>query len=266
MPRRMRRRSLSKRSVPEWGVLSLWRNCKMAGHLPPRWSRVPAGMVIDMAPAGLHLPDIAFRTLQQFARKEPQLARCEICSRELNSEHEHLIEPRSRKLACACDPCAILFEAQNGAKYKRVPRRVLFLRDFQLTDAQWEAMSLPIEMVFFLKSTPENRVMALYPSPAGPTESQLSLETWTDLESMNPVLLGMKPDVTALLVNRVDFVRGGGAAEYYLTPIDECYKLVGLIRTCWRGFSGGTEVWREINEFFGTLKRKAALANGAQDA
>ena len=42
----------------------------------------------------------------------------------------------------------------------------------------------------------------------------------------------------ALLVNRAR-----GASEHFLVPMDECYKLVGLIRTRWRGFSGAGEVW-----------------------
>ena len=36
-------------------------------------------------------------------------------------------------------------------------------------------------------------------------------------------------------------------AQYYIVPIDECYRLVGLIRMHWRGLSGGTEVWKEIH-------------------
>ena len=63
--------------------------------------------------------------------------------------------------------------------------------------------------------------------------------------------------MTALLVNRVGHVRGAAPAEYYLVPIDECYKLVGLIRTHWRGLSGGTEVWREIGAFFAALKNES---------
>jgi hypothetical protein len=49
-------------------------------------------------------------------------------------------------------------------------------------------------------------------------------------------------------------------------PIDECYKLVGLIRAHWRGLSGGTEVWREIQSFFSALKKRAQLSHGAVDA
>lgn len=200
----------------------------------------------------------AFAVLRQFARKRKVVERCEMCSQELAAEHEHLVEPANRKLICACGACAILFEGQSGTKYKRVPRDVLFLRDFQLTDAQWEGLMIPIEMAFFFKSSPQGKVIALYPSPAGPTESLLSLDSWDDIVQGNPALDAMRDDVTALLVNRVGHVRGASPAEYYLVPIDECYKLVGLIRTHWRGLSGGTEVWREIAAFFASLKKRAA--------
>jgi hypothetical protein len=116
-------------------------------------------------------------------------------------------------------------------------------------------------MAFFFKSTPHGKVMALYPSPAGPTESLLSLDTWADIAQMNPILSEMEADVSALLVNRVGHARGSSSAEYYLVPIDECYKLVGLIRTHWRGLSGGTEVWRELGAFFAALKNRAGFGH-----
>ena len=125
---------------------------------------------------------------------------------------------------------------------------------------------VPIEMAFFFKSSPQEKMIALYPSPAGPTESLLSLDTWDDIVQMNPILSEMEPDVTALLVNRVGHVRGAAPAEYYLVPIDECYKLVGLIRAHWRGLSGGTEVWREIGAFFAALKKRAAPSEEASHA
>jgi hypothetical protein len=180
-----------------------------------------------------------------------------MCGAELASEHEHLVEPVNRRLICACTACAILFEGQSGTKYRRVPRDVLFLRDFQLSNAQWDGLMVPIEMAFFFQSSPQERIIALYPSPAGPTESLLSLDTWTDIVEANPILQTMQLDVSALLVNRVGHVRGAAPAEYFLVPIDECYKLVGLIRTHWRGLSGGTEVWREIGAFFSGLKKRA---------
>ncbi len=207
--------------------------------------------------------ETAFAALRQFARKPPTQERCELCSREIAPEHEHLVEPAKRKLLCVCSACAILFDGQSGAKYKRVPRRVLYLRDFQMTDSQWDSLMVPIDMAFFFKSTMHGRVIALYPSPAGPMESLLSLDTWADIALVNPVLDEMEADVVAVLVNRVGHARGVSPAEYYLVPIDECYKLVGLIRSHWRGLSGGTEVWREIGAFFAALKKRAGFGDEA---
>jgi hypothetical protein len=78
---------------------------------------------------------------------------------------------------------------------------------------------------------------------------------------VNPVLRELKPDVEALLVNRMGELR-----EYYRVPIDECYRLVGLIRGHWRGLSGGAEVWREIGRFFRELNEKASPARAETDA
>ena len=121
-----------------------------------------------------------------------------------------------------------------------------------MSDSQWESLRVPVDMAFFFYSTPAERVVAYYPSPMGPTESLLTLEAWEELEGDNPVLKGMERDVEALLVNRAR-----GASEHFLVPLDECYKLVGLIRTRWRGFSGGREVWDDITEFFEDLRRRA---------
>ena len=55
--------------------------------------------------------------------------------------------------------------------------------------------------------------------------------------------------------------RARGAREHWLVPIDDCYALVGLIRTRWRGLTGGREVWDEIAAFF-----EAARPAGARPA
>ncbi len=199
----------------------------------------------------------SFGVLRQFVRRASAVETCEMCSRELAENHQHLLEPLSRKLVCACDACAILFNSVGQTKYKRVPRRIRFLSDFQMTDGQWDGLMMPINMAFFFKSTPQDRVIALYPSPAGATESLLSFDTWDEIERDNTALLEMEADVEALLVNRIGHSRGFSQPEYYIVPIDECFKLVGLIRSRWQGLSGGTEVWREIAEFFNSLKARS---------
>jgi hypothetical protein len=183
-----------------------------------------------------------------------------MCSQELAAGHQHLLDPFSRKLICACEACAILFSNQGQTKYKRVPRRIRFLADFRMSDGQWDGLMMPINMAFFFKSTPQNRVIASYPSPAGATESLLSFDTWDEIEIENPVLQEMEADVEALLVNRIGHARGFANPEYYLVPIDHCFKLVGLIRSRWQGLSGGTEVWREIGQFFSELKPERSHA------
>jgi hypothetical protein len=127
------------------------------------------------------------------------------------------------------------------------------LPDFRITDAQWEGLHLPINLAFIYYSSPAKRVVAMYPSPAGATESLLTLESWEELAVENPILRELKPDVEALLIQRI-----GETREYCRVPIDECFKLVGIIRTHWRGLSGGYVVWGEITKFFNNLKQRSA--------
>src|SRR5262249_14602163 len=158
---------------------------------------------------------------------------CGFCAAELPPTHEHLLEIATRKMECVCRGCAILFTNQ-GQKYQRVPRRVRFLEDFRLTDAQWEALSTPIGMAFFFYGSRDKKVVALYPSPGGPIESLLPLDSWEEIVNDNPQLRDMQPDVEGLLIHRI-----GSARDHYLIPIDECFKLVGIIRRHWKGISGG---------------------------
>jgi hypothetical protein len=123
------------------------------------------------------------------------------------------------------------------------------LSEFSLSDVEWESLALPINLAFFFYSTPQQKMNAMYPSPAGATESLLPLTAWKSLAERNPVLTTIEADVESLLVNRV-----GAKREYYIVPIDVCFELVGLIRTHWRGLSGGDEVWEEVQKFFAKLK------------
>jgi Family of unknown function (DUF5947) len=219
-----------------------------------------------MAAEGTPGYESAFGVLRQFARRPRNVEHCELCSVALAGEHPHLLEPVGRKLLCACDACALLFSGKAGAKFKRVPRKVRFLTNFHMTEAQWDSLMIPINMAFFFRSSTEGRMVAMYPSPAGATESLLSLETWAEIVQENPELNAMEADVEALLVNRIGHSRGFSAPEYYILPIDKCFKLVGLIRLHWKGFSGGTEVWQEIGRFFTELKDNTAVVGGGAHA
>jgi hypothetical protein len=196
-------------------------------------------------------------TLRQLAQPQRKPAPCELCSAPIGDDHPHLLDLTSRKVICACQACGLLFSGKQNTAYRRIPGRVAYWPQFQMTDLQWSGLGIPISLAFFFHNTSAGRVMAMYPSPAGATESLLALDAWQDLLRENPVLRELEPDVETLLINRV-----GSTREYYLAPIDECYKLVGLIRTHWRGLSGGTEVWRHIGDFFRSLREHAEFSSG----
>jgi len=207
----------------------------------------------------------AFSSLRRFAQEESERSaradqeqaaqeRCELCSEPIPPEHRHLLNVSTREIMCACRACSILFDraAASEGRYRLIPDRRLFLEDFEMIDAQWESLRIPVDMAFFFYSAPAERVVTIYPSPMGPTESLLRLSAWEELERRNPVLKRMERDVEALLVNRAR-----GAREHFLVPMDECYSLVGLIRMHWRGFSGGQEVWDKVGRFFEELRRRS---------
>ena len=193
--------------------------------------------------------------VQRREQQRPQEERCELCAEPIPPEHRHLLDLHDRRLLCACRACTILFDRSGagGGHYRLVPDRSLLLDGFDLDDVTWRRFELPVDMAFFFHSSPAGRVVAFYPSPLGATESLLDLHAWDELVATNPVLLQLEPDVEALLVNRAQ-----GKREHWILPVDRCYELVGLVRTHWRGFRGGYEVWRKLDEFFDERRRRAA--------
>jgi hypothetical protein len=204
--------------------------------------------------------DLASPRLGRLARRGrqpavvPDAEKCEMCGCAVPAEHRHLIDLESRELLCVCRACALLFDrpAAGGEHFRLIGDRRLRLPGVVLDDVVWEQLRIPVEMAFFFTSSREGRVRAFYPSPMGATESLLELRTWEVVERANPVLSTMEPDVEALLVNR-----SRGARAHWLVPIEDCYRLVALIRTRWRGFTGGREVWLEMERFFEHLDRQS---------
>lgn len=174
---------------------------------------------------------------------------CELCTVQLPATHPHLAEPAAHRLMCVCRGCAMLLGGRADRKFVRVPTDVRRLANFRFSNAEWDALGIPIGLAFFYHSSADQRIVAFYPGPAGSTECTLDFDKSAHVFDANPVFSELEPDVEALLANRVD-----GAHDYYVVPIDRCYQLVGLIRTQWRGISGGPDAAKAIERFFADLR------------
>jgi len=195
--------------------------------------------------------------------------RCEFCGVEIAERHGHLVDLPRRALLCVCRPCYLLFthdgagalrqdserpeqRSRAGVRFRAVPDRYVLVPDFTPAGTAWDALLIPVGLAFFFRSSTTGRMTGFYPSPAGATESELPMETWPELVRSMPTLATLAPDVEALLVLRAD-----DRAAAVIVPIDACYELVGRIRRSWRGFQGGDEVWREIDQFFARVAARA---------
>lgn len=181
---------------------------------------------------------------------------CELCSEVIPDDHGHLVDLAARTLLCACKGCYLLFlsEGAGGTHFRSVPERYLEFSDIQLSPAQWDTLQIPVSVAFFFLNSSLGRVAAFYPGPAGATESELPLETWSEVSAVNPRLSTLQPDVEAFLV-RARPQQGG--TECYIVPIDVCYELVGHLRRMWRGFDGGAEANAKLDAFFNDIRARA---------
>lgn len=200
------------------------------------------------------------RVMQPRDRPRPGTA-CEMCGEAIAEPHSHVASLSERRLLCTCRACYLLFtrEGAGARRLRAVPERYRAVPDFAFSQAQWDDLAIPVDLVFLFQQNAlddqdgARRVVACYPSPAGATESELDLGAWLEVAAANPVLADVEPDVEAVLVRRVN----AGAFLCLVVPIDACYQLVGLVRRHWTGFSGGTDVWHRIDDFFADLQNRA---------
>ena len=182
----------------------------------------------------------AFAALRDFSRERPPVEWCDLCATPLAPRHDHLLDTQTRRLQCVCQACVCLLGENPRGRWTLVRHGVQRRSDVHVSDEAWHALGLPVDLAFLVHRSTIGRIVALYPSPAGLVEAGVEL--------MHPLLADLRPDVEALLVNRTASRR-----DYYLVSIDECYRLVGLLRLHWNGFSGGTEVQERIGQFFAAL-------------
>jgi hypothetical protein len=180
-----------------------------------------------------------------------QNARCDLCGAAMSEDHRHLLDVGDRRILCACEPCIAMRSGEGDLR--PTGTRAVRLDGFDLPDELWAAFQIPIGLAFFFLSEVAEGVVALYPSPAGATESELHLDAWNELVAANPVLAGLEPEIEALVVNRID-----DPHRFAIVPIDRCYELVGMIKANWEGISGGDAVRDAVGVFFERLDARSA--------
>jgi hypothetical protein len=194
---------------------------------------------------------ISLGALMPFARRgDAARARCDLCGSAMGGDHRHLVDKTERRLRCACAACALLFQ-HPGQRFVAAPDRWLYDPRLTLDDHAWAPLQIPVRLAFFFHHGGGARWNAFYPGPAGATESTLPLDAWRDFAAAVPLTGAVTPDLEALLVS---IARERG--ECFLVPISACYELVGRVKRSWRGFDGGEEAWREIDDFFARVRAR----------
>lgn len=185
-------------------------------------------------------------------RDEPE--QCDLCAAPVPARHRHLRDVSGDDVLCACRSCVLLFDREEagGRHYRLLPERRLRLDGFAVDDTLWASLGVPVGLAFFVRESGSGEVVAGYPSPLGATRAVVRRQTWHDLASGRREVRELAEDVEALLVHRAR-----GAREHWVVPLDDCYRLVAIVRTHWKGLAGGPEVWDRIGEFFTALSAPA---------
>src|SRR5438105_13083154 len=127
--------------------------------------------------------------------------RCDLCGISIGEDHRHLLALVERRIVCACEACWAMRSGEGD--YRPTGNRTVWLEEMDVPDDLWAAFQVPIGLAFFMYSTVTSCVVAMYPSPAGATESELHFESWRRMVDLNPVLGGLEPDIEGLIVNRL---------------------------------------------------------------
>jgi hypothetical protein len=178
------------------------------------------------------------------SRRQESGPRCELCHVPVPAGHRHLLDTEDSVLMCVCQACSLLFarDAASEGHYRLVPRRRSRLAPVVTKD-----LGVPVGLAYFVLRG-DGAVIAHYPSPAGATQWEVDSQAWACVVDNCPPLSSLTPDVEALLVNTARNQR-----HHWLVPIDDCLRLVAVVREHWKGLSGGSQVWPEIERFFAEL-------------
>lgn len=188
-------------------------------------------------------------SLRRFAAQSPAVERCGGCGAPLPEAHEHVLADDD-DVRCACGPCA-----EHG---RRVPPRADRLDPGAVPDGVVDALDVPIGLFWLLAPTAARGPLAVWPSPGGPVRAPIAPARWEEAAAASPALAALAPEVEALLVDRLELVRGAGQREVWRVSVDRCHELAGVVRAAWRGLSGGPALRDAVEAFRDRLRAEAS--------
>ena len=116
--------------------------------------------------------------------------RCDICGTTVPEDHRHLLHLEERRIVCSCEACWALHS--GDPEYRPSGMRTVWLEGFDCSEEMWGRFQIPIGLAFLMRSSVSAGVVAFYPSPAGATESELSMDAWETLVQANPAARGAR--------------------------------------------------------------------------
>ena len=180
-----------------------------------------------------------------------------MCAEAIADEHQHVVNVEGRQLMCVCRGCYLLFtDTARAAALSGRPRPLPGFPDFALDRRQWEALQIPVGLAFFFRTRRWTGRWRSIPGPPAPPNPNWTSTAWNDIAAADPRVDVLADDIEALLV-RVPDDEDAPPAVAFWCPIDACYEFVGRLRMLWRGFDGGQQVRRFIDEFFAMSTRAA---------
>jgi hypothetical protein len=197
-------------------------------------------------------------SLARLAARAPGPAvgeRCDLCTLPLEPAHPHVLELATRTVSCVCRAGAVLFRhAEAHARFRTVPDRIRAEPAFALSRDRWAAIGVPVGLAFYVRDD-DGAARISYPGPAGVVDGELDAEAWQEIAAATPLVADLEPEVEALLLRAVP---GAERLWCHLVPITAAYELVALLRQSWRGFTGGPDADRALDDFFSDLTRRGA--------
>lgn len=166
----------------------------------------------------------AYSALRRFTLREEPHDPCDLCGVPIADRHDHLLEPETRRIACVCRACGLLFPDDAGGRFRRIRSRALPLLNAALNDADFHALGIPVRLFYLCPSRIHQTVFAVYPNTAGATEATVALSDWEALVCGHPALSVVEAEVDGLLCDHL-----GGRTRCFVASLDVCRHFVGLL-------------------------------------